>query len=1268
MPKQPSKTSKSKGGKKSLKSTKETKYKESKKTIEEMYQKKSPREHVLLRPDMYIGSVEMNDASMWILNDEGRFTLKKISYVPGFFKIFDEILVNARDRTVVDKTCNVIKININEDDNTISVWNNGEGIPVVIHKEHKIYVPELIFGHLRTSTNYTDEKKTTGGKNGLGAKAVNCFSKEFTIETVDSDRKKQYKQVFTDNMSVLNKPKIKDYNDKSYTQITFKPDLLRFKMNEFSSDVANLFRRRVYDLAAVTSKKIKIYLDGKKLNINSFDEYIKLYYPEEDEENKLPLVYEKVNDRWEVGLVYDSSSGFRQMSFVNGINTFMGGSHVDHVVNRIVSGIIDHIAIKHKDIIVKPAYVKDNINIFVNAIIEDPVFDSQSKATLGSKVSSFGSKCDLDKKFIDAVCKTGIVDEAVDFAKLKAAASLKKTDGKKVGSLRNLEKLQDANWAGKRKAKYCKLFLTEGDSARKFVVDGLDIVGRDRYGVFPLRGKPLNVREAGLKQINNNTEFANIKKIMGLKNSCHYSQPKDFDSLRYGGIIIVSDQDVDGFHIKGLIMNMFHHFWPNLIKKEGFITAMNTPILKVFKKNDKKEDYPICFDSIRECRMWEEEHKKKNVLHLYHKPQYYKGLGSHSDKEARQIFEEFEKRVVKYQWETDKLPESNENNEGNKNNEDSGNNEEDDIEEEDDNEEEEQEDEKSKGSKSNSKDEDAYMEELLKNKQSLSHKAFVDFFDKKKSNERKHKIQHFNPDDVIEPGATSVPYSYFLNKEMILFSREDVERSIPNIADNFKPSQRKILYGAYRRGLNSAQSKPIKVSQLAGFVSDVSQYHHGEASLQGAIVGMAQDYIGSNNVNILLPKGNFGTRMTGGKDAASARYIFTKFGDMTNYLFRKEDLPILKHVTEDGETVEPEIYAPIIPMSLVNGSSGIGTGFSTDIPSFNPLDIVYNLKAKMNGKKLKELYPWYFSFKGNVGKDSKERFYSEGKFEVMNDSKIRITEIPVGIWIEKYKNFIESFIPDGKENAKEKKIKIVKDYKNYSGNYSVNFEVEFIGTNLKKLLKADDGIIKKFNLRKPIATSNMWLYLWDGSLKKFKTANDILEEFYNYRHEAYVVRKKHIIDDLSYELEKLKDKRLYISLRTKKKLEIEEKSEEKIEILFKKAGIRKFGKNYQTPIEDQSYDFILNMTQRTVSKEKIADLDKQIKDLEDKLRVYKKRTVEEIWTEELDEFVTNYKKWIKNKEEELTKADSQKSKNKDNKKKGGKSKKKKNSNEKSIKL
>jgi len=546
-------------------------------TLEKKYQKKTQLEHILTRPDTYVGDIKLQTEKLYIHRD-GKIVKEEIDYIPALYKIFDEILVNASDHSKNDKTCKNIKITIAPDE--ISVYNDGNGIDVEIHQEYKIYVPELVFGELLTSTNYDDtEKRVTGGRNGYGAKLTNIFSTFFSVETIDGKRKRKFYQEYSDNMSSRTKPVITELktNITSYTKILFKPDFEKFGIVELTDNIISLFEKRVYDLAG-TLEGVKVYLNNVLIPINSFQDYIQLYF---DPEQEIEIFAEK-NARWDIGFVYRPDGGFEHISHVNNICTYHGGSHVDYINDQIINYIQKQIEKKNKDAInkIKSHSIKDHYMIFINCTIENPAFTSQTKETLKTKQNEFGSTCELSEKILKKINSSGILNVLLDYLKFKEESLLmKKTDGKKVNAIKGIPKLEDAEWAGTKKSKMCKLILTEGDSAKALAMSGRSVVGNQKYGIFPLKGKLLNVRGASPKELLNNEEIINLKKILGLKHGKVYvnsgkeakevkedektekddskSKICDISELRYGGIVSLCDQDVDGYHIKGLLINFF---------------------------------------------------------------------------------------------------------------------------------------------------------------------------------------------------------------------------------------------------------------------------------------------------------------------------------------------------------------------------------------------------------------------------------------------------------------------------------------------------------------------------------------------------------------------------------------------------------------------------------------------------------------------------------------------------------------------------------------
>ncbi|VDK74675.1 unnamed protein product, partial [Onchocerca ochengi] len=1016
---------------------------------------------ILLRPDTYIGSVEYTDRTpMWVYDTEtDRIVQREISYVPGLYKIFDEILVNAADNKQRDPKMNLIKVNINKEENEISIYNNGRGIPVVLHKVEKLYVPELIFGTLLTSSNYDDsERKVTGGRNGYGAKLCNIFSKEFTLETSTSEYGKAFKQIWVNNMSKGEEPKITSSSKEDFTRVTFKPDLAKFKMTKLDDDIVALMCRRAYDIAG-TTRGVKVFLNNKQIPVQGFKQYVEQYVKHNVDNNgeAHKVVYESVNARWEVAITI-SDKGFQQVSFTNSIATTKGGRHVDYVVDQITSKLID--VIKKKigksgGINVKPFQIKNHMWIFVNALIENPTFDSQTKETMTLQSKSFGSTCELSEKFIQAALKCGIVEAIMAWVRFKQQETLdKKCSSKKTSKLKGVPKLEDANDAGTKNSAQCTLILTEGDSAKSLAVSGLGVVGRDKYGVFPLRGKMLNVREGNHKQIMENAEVNALLKIIGLQYRLKYDKDEDMKTLRYGKIMVMADQDQDGSHIKGLVINFIHYNWPALIRR-NFVEEFITPIVKATKGKEE-----ISFFSLPEYKEWLSNTDNWKTYRL----------GTSTSKEAKEYFMDMRRHRIQFRY-------------------------------------------------GGEEDDDA-LDMAFSKKKIEERKIWLTNW---MAERRSRREDGLTEEYLYDKDTHVVSFKDFVNKELVLFSNCDNERSIPSLVDGLKPGQRKVLFTCFKR----ADKKEVKVAQLAGAVGEMSAYHHGEASLMSTIVNLAQDFVGSNNINLLLPIGQFGTRLQGGKDSASPRYIFTQLNPVTKALFPSVDENVLRFLFEENQKIEPEWYCPVIPTVLVNGAEGIGTAWSTKVPCYNPREIVDNMRALIDGKEPKPLMPWYKHFRGTIEQLDDQRFVCNGEVAVINNETIEITELPIRTWTQTYKETVLVPMMDGND----KQPAIITDFKEYHTDTTVKFVIKMNSDKLRA--SKEEGLHKVFKLQSVINTTSMVLFDPFGYLRRFENVTDICKEFFEIRKKKYIERKSFQEGLLRAQSERLSDQAILFELNYK---------------------------------------------------------------------------------------------------------------------------------------
>lgn len=1597
--------------------------------IEDKYKKYELREHIYNIPDTYIGSINPNNLELYLYDEKNKnMELKEITYVPGLLKIFDEVIVNAIDHSVRllqeeakgkenIKHMKNIKVTVDKKTGYISVLNDGNGIDVVQHEALKVYVPELVTGTLLTSTNYNhDEEKIIGGKGGYGLKLTNIFSKHFNIETIDHYRQRIFTQNFKNNMLEKEKPTIRSTTKNPYTKITFLPDYERFGLKKgLTDDMYELFKRRTIDAAACTNKNVGVYFNDEKLPVKDFEKYAELFINKTED----PLIYENCNERWEVAVSVSKNGVFEHNSFVNGINTIRGGTHVNYITNTIVKKLSDMIESKKKKTI-KPQVLKDNLFVFIKSTIVNPAFDSQSKETLTTPVAKFGSKCDISDKFIEKLFKTNIVDKALSLTEFQNQKKLAKTDGKKTSKL-IIPKLDDANLAGTKDSDKCTLILTEGDSAKTMAISGLSVIGRDKYGVFPLRGKIMNVKDASLQKISDNAEITALKKILGLEQNKNYT---DINSLRYGSILVLTDQDHDGSHIKGLLFNVFQSLWPSLYKIDGFLTSMLTPIIKA---TNSRGGSVISFYNMTDYENWmETDDFKKGSWKI----KYYKGLGTSKDEEAKEYFRDMKKITYRHTSNSDK---------------------------------------------------------------------HIDLaFNKKRADDRKEWLMHYNRNNVLDYDKLDVNYEDFINKDLIHFSNRDLERSINHICDGLKESTRKILFACLKRKLYNSE---IKVAQLAGNVSEVTAYHHGEQSLQQAIIGMAQIFVGTNNINTLIPNGQFGcldpetdilmwdssikkakniivgdkligddgnvrnvlkitegkdtmyeinmingekyivnsqhiltlkykgnksiyykksnntwkvefydniknkvisksistkdsskndnynksklskeeayieistyinnlnipdiydikiedflklpnyyqkkfyciknskvinwdyqdvpidpyilgcwlgdgnsngtgitsadeeilkefaiyldniscelvhdvnnidkngkihdgyhftirkqnsgnrsaigdenhnstncigcnttnnihticnwkfkkspvntdlfkgvasngmkrddmnpwkellkkynlfnnkhipnnyilndkkirlellagiidtdgcvkyidgiprieisqstrlrydliksiqfvanslgyktslstnktsevtkkgenksmtslfiygdnineiptrlprkkieykknrirdpysisftvknigenkfcgwsidgnerfllgdftithnSRLAAGNDASSPRYIYTLLSKLTKLIFKEEDNLILNYLEEDGMSIEPEYYIPVIPMILVNGGVGIGTGFSTNIPQFNPEDIIQicinicdTISSQVKTKdittiideiSIKELVPWFLGFTGTIEKTEKGTFASKGLYNWIDDNTLEITELPVGTWTEDYKEFLEGLITSNSH--------FLKSFENHYTSKNVKFVLNFNGDIRAKL---GDKFITEFKLisTKNMSINNMHLYSDKGAIKKYEKTSDIIREWSKIRISKYDERKNYQIKILEKDLNVLSAKIRFIIDVIEGRIVIMNKKIAEIVDRLVELKYPKINKDDEESGEENvnGYNYLLKMPISQLTYDRKIILEKEIEELSNKLNELKNTSVQDIWKKELIELMEEWNK------------------------------------------
>jgi len=1164
------------------------------------------RDHVYNIPDTYIGNSVKAEREERVLDLETMTFKKSLINIPeGVERIFIEILSNAGDNSARSLLKNIDpgEIMVTMTDTTIKIRNGGIPIPVEIHKEKNMYVPELIFGNLMSSSSYDKNKKRQfSSRNGFGSKLTNIFSKEFKVTVADTFNGLLFKKTWSDNMKSQEPNEITKYpkTGKSFVEIEFTMDFQRFGYDKYPQEAFELYSRHIVDTAFTL--KIPTSFNGKKINIKSAKDYAKMYLGKESVKNSIlyyvwPEGTETIlkknikiaKDKTVLPVLeicaVDSPDAAEKVAFVNNMWTRNGGVHYEAAFKAVTSGILKTVnegsgkkKKKKDDKTPKLALsdVKKHVSLFVNCWIEDPIFDSQSKNELKAPTP----KVTIDEKILKPILNWDLVSRLYAELDAKQFRLSMKTDGKKTKNLSGMDKLKDANKAGTSESSECTLYVTEGDSALTFAKHLRSFIpgekGNDYVGCYPLKGKPINIMNATPMKVNSNKEINDLKKILALKSGVDYSVEENYQTLRYGHLMVLADADTDGKHILGLVMNIFHCEFPSLIAR-GYITYLRTKILEIKKGKNKikfysQHDYDVWKEKTKDFKSWEHS--------------YFKGLGTSEEADVED--ESKNPKIVQ-----------------------------------------------------------TIYDEIAPYSMRLA-------FDKKLTHNRKDWIAQWQPDYTVEQMITQ-PISSFINHEFIQFSIADVARSIPRFTDGLKVSQRKILWTAIKRWGRKAGDKAekLKVAQFAASVSEKMAYMHGEKSLEGAIVGMGQSFVGSNNIPHFKKKGNFGTRSMLGKDASSGRYIFAAPELFVPLIYKKEDEQILNIIVDEGQDIEPVTLLPILPIHLINGVCGIGTGSSSYIPPHNPLEICFWLECKIKGISLPNLKPWFRGFNGKIEmklrmkkanseseEDQEEDIYNNedeedkdqdlnfvdentkismstyGIYEEQGNSrkKITVTELPIGRSIDKYEIMLKKM----REN------KLITKYDDYSTAEVPKFEIYGM----------KNPSLKKLKLIKTYGMSNMVLLDNDNRPVKYKNANDIMETFYSIRLSYYDKRKKYILKNIQETIQLLNLKIKFI-LSVLKGIEmIQENSNITLEDMNKAGGILTIGKNKQNIMIQMNRcgfdeELLKKISLYNLTKEETDKFKEDINQLENEYKIKEEINPEQFWLDDISEFVKVYCKHYK---------------------------------------
>ena len=568
-------------------------------------------EHILVRPNLWIGSVSPSEKETWVLNEDDTISFKKISYTEGLLKICNEVIDNSVDVGIKTNWEKSTKIDITITKDTFTCEDNGTGIPVE-KNENGEWIPVIATCVPMSGTNFEEDRNSIGA-NGVGVKATNIFSKKF--ECITCDGKGKLKIVCTDNLSTKKVSVLKP-TAKTGTTISFSPDFDRFGVKEFRTELMTMIKTRLKFLSWFYPK-CQFTFNGQKIGIKSKD--ISSMFPQPAVVLNEPNVYI---------CIYPSEEPYN-LTYVNGLYMRRGGTQIDYILNKVITDIREKVSKKYKAI--KPADIKNRLGIvcffkgFPNC-----EFDSQTKETLTNSVGDITSyfqreQVDLDKFTAKILKQKEIIDNITEMFRLKEELAEKKELAKLSKVKKEIDSEKYYPPIGKTAKKY--LMITEGFSA----FSGMSpILGRKEIGYYMLKGKILNVLGEKPSTFMANQEINDLVNILGI-DIANPDTPMTYDK-----VVILTDADADGNAIAGLVLTLFNRIAPNIIK-QGRVCRLETPLL-IGSKGEKIEEYYFTLP---------DKSKMKNNLEYF----YLKGLGSWTKNRFNQILEYeggLEKLMVSY--------------------------------------------------------------------------------------------------------------------------------------------------------------------------------------------------------------------------------------------------------------------------------------------------------------------------------------------------------------------------------------------------------------------------------------------------------------------------------------------------------------------------------------------------------------------------------------------------------------------------------------------
>ena len=1023
------------------------------------YEWLTAHEAILHRPDMYVGPLLPPDGGfeMDLYFDSPRPT--RLAFSPILPKLFDEVLTNALDAAVPDPEARTISVRCSET-GLVTIENDGAGIPLELFPgcPTRRYIPDILFSEANAGSNFRDQgSRLCGGRNGVGVVCVNVWSTLFRVTIQDPTTEQTYSQEFRDNLRTRAPPVLGRLprRARGLVRLEFLPDYARLLLGQ-ALDVGllrALLRTRLMELAAVARAGLDFALDDVPVQGSLTLLAEQFLHLEDASGDQCGALQQGPGLRLVVGRrtpeTPASSVGWPTLAFVNGVRCG-SGTHVRHVTQALHKALQDAArrSLRKPGFRLQATACRDRLGLVLSCTVPDPAFASQMKDALATPVRAFGWTYEPSARLLQKLSKLGIIDELIRASEDSALSS----SLRRAAPSRNAEPhvpKYDPALRCQQESQACTLILCEGDSAKSFVTAGLGAVGRDHYGVYPLRGVPLNCRIHPLQRCLENAEVAALCKILGLA-------PGSTSTPRYGQLLIAADADEDGAHIAGLVVNMVQHLFPQVLaQKPDFLQQLRTPAARATHRVTGEEREFFTAPALQDFLEGPGASASWTVKHL-------KGLGTNTSQQAKALFRALASHIrpLRLTPETPAL--------------------------------------------------------------------LATFFDGGQAHvlARKLLLQADALPPATEPEDTA---DAFLQRELAQYSRYSLGRALPNAVDGLTRSRRKVLYWALTK---APKTGSVKVAQAAAAVAQATHYAHGEQSLVETIVGLAQDFPGSNNVALLVPEGQFGTRLQGGKDHAAARYIWTALAPVTRALFPSADLPLLPPLVDEGHPVEPAFLVPVLPLLLLNGAQGIATGFATRVPpvSFADLLAAARIYAAWDGvtrPALPPLRPYVQGFRGELAPDlAKLSIRTRGVVALLPDEEaswLRVTELPVGLWTEQallvWRAMVEQrTVLDGRQDGAAEAVPLtLVQVCNRSTESAVCVDLELSARPWTNDGAVAASLLQSLHLQSWLSWKHMHAFNALGTLRQYDTLEDLLHEHALARRSLYGARRAAQLETLAAE-------------------------------------------------------------------------------------------------------------------------------------------------------